>query len=338
MPHNILAKDPGPLGTDPDADSKPSFIQRVNNALRKARIGDPLSYATTLHPCLVDGKRTLVHRRELANEQPDIFSKLVRYAKKHGFRLLADRRNQQLACRDERRRLAPVLMFSAGLVAASTVSADNQVNGQAVDVVPTIDVVGQTEAESRPYLIQAGKRFVSSPYGEIDLILKVAEKVRDGGEKKRIMTRGMQMPSEFAGSFVDRYDYQMPEECGGQRFSYYEGDGFAALGYRSGRGKIVLDVLAGGGPFTGPRLWGPYDQILNSNTKMQLMFGDGEGDGMGLLKASYKIGLMPVMKTGTKDYYGELYSRAVAEANECRGGLPKVLQADATPAEDGDPS
>ena len=61
---------------------------------------------------------------------------------------------------------------------------------------------------------------------------------------------------------------------------------------------------------------------------MKLMFGDGLKDGMGVLMASYKIGLMPVMRNSSKNYYGELYSRAVHEAAACQQpALPQVRQA-----------
>ena len=111
-------------------------------------------------------------------------------------------------------------------------------------------------------------------------------------------------------------------------FTYYEGEGFAALGFHTGKGEVILDVLAGGGPFSAPRLWGAYDQVLNSNIRMKLMFGNGLNDGMGILMASYKIGLMPVMRTNSKNYYGDLYSRAISVANECQNSpLPGVRQA-----------
>lgn len=58
------------------------------------------------------------------------------------------------------------------------------------------------------------------------------------------------------------------------------------------------------------------------------MMGDGLKDGMGLLQASYKIGLVPVMRTATKNYYGELYSRAVLDAAVCvMPDAPQVRQA-----------
>ncbi len=314
-------------GPAPVSDQVPSFLTSLSKAVSRAAASRPFQYATTIHPCIIKGVRTLVHRRDLGNDQPGAFRRLKAYALKNGFKLLEERRRRQLGCRDERRRLAPVLMFAAGLVASSAMAEEGVLIQDGAAVVPTIEVIGHRQVEERPYLIEAGKRFVSAPHGEIELIMSVASEVRAHGKMQRVRTRGVQMPSEYSGSFIDRYDYQMPQVCGGKIFSYYEGDGFAALGFHADKGKVVLDVLAGGGPFTTPRLWGAYDQVLNSNIRMDLMFGDGEKDGMGLLKASYKIGLMPVMRTGTKNYYGELYSRAVAMAADCSRPLPEIRHA-----------
>ncbi|MCZ6666501.1 MAG: hypothetical protein O7B81_14450 [Gammaproteobacteria bacterium] len=314
-------------GPAPVSDQVPSFLTSLSKAVSRAAASRPFQYATTIHPCIIKGVRTLVHRRGLGNDQPGAFRRLKAYALKNGFKLLEERRRRQLGCRDERRRLAPVLMFAAGLVASSAMAEEGVLIQDGAAVVPTIEVIGHSQVEERPYLIEAGKRFVSAPHGEIELIMSVASEVRAHGKMQRVRIRGVQMPSEYSGSFIDRYDYQMPQVCGGKTFSYYEGDGFAALGFHADKGKVVLDVLAGGGPFTTPRLWGTYDQVLNSNIRMDLMFGDGEKDGMGLLKASYKIGLMPVMRTGTKNYYGELYSRAVAMAADCSPPLPEVRHA-----------
>ncbi len=296
-------------------------------AVRAAR-GAALEYLTTVHPCFINGVRTLVHRRGLKQDSLDMFDKLKAYAQRHGFALLEDRRKRELTCRDERRRLAPILMFAAGLLSPGLHAEEGGLRDKDVTVVPTIDVIGERITSDRAYLIEAGKRFVSKPHGSIELILGIANEVRAKGEKHRVRTRGIQMPSEYTDSFIDRYDYTMPTNCGRETFSFYEGEGFAALGYHAGRGAVILDVLAGGGPFSAPRLWGPYDQILNANIRMDLMMGDGLKDGMGVLQASYKIGLVPVMRTGTKNYYGELYSRAVLDAAECvMPNAPEVRQA-----------
>ncbi len=296
--------------------------------LARAVRGTPLEYLTTVHPCFIDGVRTLVHRRGLKQESIDMFRKLCAYAQRHGFALKEDRRKRELSCRDERRRLAPILMFAASLLGQGVHADEGSLRDNDVSVVPTIDVIGERVTTDRAYLIEAGKRFVSKPHGSVELILGIANEVRAKGEKHRVRTRGIQMPSEYIDSFIDRYDYTLPTACGEQTFSYYEGEGFAALGYHAGRGAVILDVLAGGGPFSAPRLWGPYDQVLNANIRMDLMMGDGLKDGMGLLQASYKIGLVPVMRTGTKNYYGELYSRAVLDAAVCvMPGSPEVRQA-----------
>ena len=289
--------------------------------------GEPLAYQTTVHPCYVDGERTLVHRRGLAAAEPTVFARLLRFACNHGFAVLEDRRKRELTCRDERRRMAPLLMFATGLLSGGVIADDGRLRDNGVTVVPTIDVIGERHTTDRAYLIEAGKRFVSKPHGTTELILGVAAETRAKGSKQRVSTRGMQMPSEYTDSSIDRYDYTLPAACGGSTFSYYEGSGFAALGYHAEHGAVILDVLSGGGPFTAPRLWGAYDQVMNANVRMDLMFGDGQKDGMGLLRASYKIGLMPVMRTATKNYYGDLYSRAVVEGSGCSAPTPTLRAA-----------
>lgn len=321
-----------PISVSPSTSSTRRIAKSVlpdwTSSLASAVRGKPLEYLTTVHPCFIDGVRTLVHRRGLQQESLDMFRKLKAYAQRHGFALREDRRKRELTCRDERRRLAPVLLFAAGLLGQGVHADEGALRDQDTTVVPTIDVIGERVTSDRAYLIEAGKRFVSKPHGSVELILGIANEVRAKGEKHRVRTRGIQMPSEYIDSFVDRYDYTMPTSCGEQTFSYYEGEGFAALGYHAGRGAVILDVLAGGGPFSAPRLWGPYDQVLNANIRMDLMMGDGLKDGMGLLQASYKIGLVPVMRTATKNYYGELYSRAVLDAAECvMPDSPQVRQA-----------
>ena len=290
-----------------------SFLKRLSQALSNNASG-PLHYLTTLHPCFVNGDRTLVHKRGLDRDQPTIFQRLKAYALRNGFALLEDRRKRELTCRDERRRLAPILMFAAGLVSNAIMAEDGTLREDGAAVVPTIDLMSQRESDDRAYLLEAGRPFVSAPHGSIELILGIAGECRARGDRHRMHSRGLLMPGEFTETIVDRYDYHMPPECGGRRFSFYEGEGFVALGHHAERGQVMLDVLAGGGPFPAPRLWQAYDQVLNSNTRMDLMFGDEASDALGVLKASYKIGLMPVLRSGTKNYYGELYSRTLAAA------------------------
>ncbi len=50
----------------------PSWTTTVGRALR----GKPLEYLTTVHPCFIDGVRTLVHKRGLQQESHAMFDKL----------------------------------------------------------------------------------------------------------------------------------------------------------------------------------------------------------------------------------------------------------------------
>lgn len=312
-----------------------SVMKQLARAIAATRDSFPMRCLTTVHPCFVNGVRTLVHTRGLESGQPDVFRRLAAYARTNGFKLLEERRKRELTCRDERRRVAPMLMFAAGLFGNLALAEDGTLRESGAAVIPTIEIVGSRAApERREYRNIAGKRFVSSLHGDVEQILAMATAVRAHGERHRVRTRGLNLPSEYTSGFIDRYDYTVPDSCGGRSFSFYEGEGFAALGYHTGDGKVILDVLAGGGPFAAPRLWGAYDQVLNSNIRMDLMFGNGLEDGMGVLMASYKIGLVPVMRTSSKNHYGELYSRAVALGATCENpGLPQVRQADtAAPA------
>ncbi len=330
----ILEDNPFGLSGEPPADAHGSVLKRIAAAVRAGGRSSALRCLATVHPCFIDGVRTLVFRRGLAGEAPGLFERLQNFARANGFALLEERRKRELHCRDERRRMAPILMFAAALVSNAAVAEDGRLIANGEEVVPTIEIIGERATpDEREYLNVAGKRFISQPHGEVEQIMGIAAQVRAKGEHRRVLTRGLQLPSEYTESFINRYDYQMPKHCGGAAFSYYEGEGFSALGHHTDKGEVILDVLAGGGPFTAPRLWGAYDQVLNSNVRMKLMFGDGLQDGMGVLMASYKIGLMPVMRSSNKNYYGELYSRAVSVAAECQASpLPSVRQAGADEA------
>ncbi|MGR8920618.1 MAG: hypothetical protein ACU85V_13455, partial [Gammaproteobacteria bacterium] len=204
-------------GPDVPTSSRAPLLSRLSAAIRTGAA--PMRCLTVLHPCFVDGARTLVFRRGLAEQQPGLFRRLREYAAQNGFSLLEDRRKRELGCRDERRRLAPVLMFAAGLVANAAVAADGELVADGQAVVPTIEIIGErARPERREYLNVGGKRFVSQPYGEVETILGVAAEVRAQGEYHRVRTRGLKMPSEYTDTFIDRYDYTMPGACGGKRF------------------------------------------------------------------------------------------------------------------------
>ena len=259
-------------------------------------------------PCFIEGRRALVHEQGLADREPLVFAWLRRLCDAEDIRLQEDRRSQAVpVSRDRRRRLAPVLAIAssmlapAALPAADAPGADGETLYGAVAHLPVRD---------------EGRRFMSGPHGEVDHILRVAAETRRRGEAVKVSAVELQVPDRALNNILTRYDYRFPEDCGGQRFSYYEGHDFRALGHHQGD-KVVVDVLVGGGPFTAPRLWGPYDQVLNDSVDMQMLVGSGEQDSFGLMKASYTVGLVARLPEERRDGYGDVYRLATAGAGAC---------------------
>lgn len=310
------------LSTTPASAHERSWVDRIADSI-KQRTGfkKMMSCAAKVHPCIIGGHRVLVYERGLQRNQPEAYEEILNFAETNGFKIKEDQRDPKSNISDrtfERRmaKTAPMVLLAGALLAQGTVQADTGDGASGTQVMPDVEVLGEKESNERPYLSRDGKRFISGPFGEVESILAVATEAKQSGKLKRVSTRNIKMPQEYVGGYINRYDYQFPESCGGGKYSYYEGEGFGALGYHHGE-KVVLDVLVGGGAFAAPKLWGPYDQVLYDNHEMQLMMGDGKKDGMGLLKASYSIGMTAVMADEDFIEYGDGYSSNIKTAAQC---------------------
>lgn len=163
-----------------------------------------------------------------------------------------------------------------------------------------------------------GNHYVSDPYGDAKAIAAVASKVERQGTRSRARIKDFRI-TDGVGSearSLERFDYSFPESCGGNQFSYFIGSDFTALGYHY-QERVVLDVLSGAGGFTAPRLWGPNDQVLNEVVPMQFVAGDAGKDGIGLLQASYVVGLLADLPAAKLKEYGQAYAAAVSAARAC---------------------
>lgn len=169
----------------------------------------------------------------------------------------------------------------------------------------------------RQYKSVAGKRVFSGPYGESKYIIAISQELKNRGEKKRVFTRGIKMPHEYTSSSLDRYHYPVTDECDIGRFKFYEGDDFTALGYVQGKKEILFDVMIGGGPFSSPGIWGPYDQIIGRRHKMKMIMGDAAKDGLGMIKGGYAIGMKAALPSYELQEYGDLYGDVVKLAGQC---------------------
>ena len=169
----------------------------------------------------------------------------------------------------------------------------------------------------RDYVNVEGKRFFDGPYGNQSYIVAIGQELKNRGEKKRIFTRRIKMPQDYPGSSLDRYRYPLMDDCGIENFSFYDGGEFMALGLKIEEKEIIFDVLIGGGPFSSPGIWGPYDQILGKRHGMKLIMGDSEKDGMGLLKSGYAIGMKADMPNYELNEHGDIYSSAIDTTGQC---------------------
>ncbi|MCG8325070.1 MAG: DUF3579 domain-containing protein [Thiotrichales bacterium] len=318
-PANDTHMDGSAVLADASQQAERSWVDRITGSMRQTGLKQMISRAAKIHPCIIEGTRVLVYEKGLRRNRPDAYEEILNFAETNGFKVKEDRRDPQSNKSGrtfERRmaRTAPMVLLAGALFAQNAAKAE--VDDSAAQVMPEVEVLGDHQSSERPYLVRDGKRFISGPHGEVESILAVATEAKKSGKLKRVSTRDINMPQEYVGGYINRYDYQFPESCGGGKYSYYEGEGFGALGYHHGK-KVVLDVLVGGGAFAAPKLWGPYDQVLYDNHEMQLMMGDGKKDGMGLLKASYSIGMTAVMADEDFKEYGDSYSANIQTAVEC---------------------
>jgi hypothetical protein len=291
-----------------------NWIEKVSETFLKNKIKRDLKKATKVHPCMINGQRVLVYQYGLQESDPDAYLKLKMYAENNGFGIKEDARVKEKKPMQFERRMAktlPLLFLASGIFMAGTASAaDMGGAASGISVMSDIEVTATMDSNDRAYSQKDGKRFITNPYGETESILAVAAETKAKGKLKRVSTRGIKMPSGYVGGFINKYEHTFSN---GSTFSYYEGEGFGALGFHADEGKVVLDVMVGGGAFSAPKLWGPYDQILGDkdNSSMQLMMGDGDKDGMGLLKASYAIGYTAVMAEEDYSKIGNDYGSAV---------------------------
>jgi hypothetical protein len=220
------------------------------------------------------------------------------------------------------------MAFSSPLPAQEDERFQNvQVQKPTLDVQTIEEIVvtaqrrkGMLDELNREYKSVDGKRIFEGPHGEMRFILAIGQEIKNKGEMKRIMSRRITMPADFPGSSLNRYQYPVAHECGIEKFQLFDGGEFMALGYEMNTGsgtEILFDVMLGGGPFSAPGIWGPYDQVLGRRHKMELIMGDAQSDGMGLLQSGYAVGMKADLPTYDLMDLGDIYGSAVSATGQC---------------------
>lgn len=218
-----------------------------------------------------------------------------------------------------------LVVFILSSLSLQTSLAQNKNKKSGYDQIKNVETVEEVVVKGtrikrqweRQYKTVAGKRVFNGPYGNEHFIIAISQELKNRGEKKRIFTRGITMPQEYTASSLDRYRYLVAEECGINHFNFYEGPDFTALGYVQGPREIIFDVMTGGGPFSAPGVWGPYDQIVGKRHKMKMIMGDAAKDGLGLLKGGYAIGMRVSLPSYELQEHGDGYGNIIRDTGQC---------------------
>jgi len=104
----------------------------------------PEQMQTYVHPCVIDQQPHIVYPRGLQQDAPDVFRQLSQYFSNMGYRLKEDQRDksQTDSQHPRRRKWAPIILFTAGLLFESTANADVEItiDNQSVDSLHNIEL------------------------------------------------------------------------------------------------------------------------------------------------------------------------------------------------------
>ena len=161
-----------------------------------------------------------------------------------------------------------------------------------------------------------GGRFMSTPYGESELIVSINNHIQELGQQRKIQSRGINLPNKAHNQYISQYNYTFPKQCGAFTFSSYHGEEFSALGLHY-KGVIILDAITTSGPYASPRIWGLYDQLLNEKTSMNILFENPGSGEIGLTSSAYMVGMVATFPEKKKQSLGAIYKQALSSASKC---------------------
>jgi len=83
-----------------------------------------------VHPCVINDQPHIVYPKGLPEQSPALFQKLTAYYSKQGYAFKEDQRTEEAssAHRHERRRWAPIILFTASLLFESSAFADIEID------------------------------------------------------------------------------------------------------------------------------------------------------------------------------------------------------------------
>lgn len=104
---------------------KPPFFKWLNSTEKKeGALPDFLH--TYIHPCVINKQPHIIYPRGLQEKSPGLFTKLAQHYQQLGYVLKEDQRSEEFSDKhkNERRKWAPVILFTASLFFESSAFAD----------------------------------------------------------------------------------------------------------------------------------------------------------------------------------------------------------------------
>lgn len=243
-----------------------SWIQMVADTLQRFSTAPEDNLFTMVQPCVIKGCPAVVFERDLHNKEPILFKYLQSFAVFNEMKLIEDRRADRAEVVMERRQQwAPVVALGAGMMLRNS----QHLGGELVPSTPHVLHSGEAGRSARE-------------------VIQLAARLRGAGRLSELESNSMMTPNRKRSYVVNYYEQEIEERGSHRVFSYFEGNNFHALGYLSGD-QICLHTLVAGGPFNGPRLWGPIQRMARDPVQLHYMKGRGGLDGFGVFQAVYYL-------------------------------------------------
>lgn len=105
--------------------SKKHFLKWLNSSEKKRELLPTFLHAY-VHPCVINKQPHIVYPRDLKDKSPELFAKLTQHYQSQGYILKEDQRSEKYSDKhkSERRKWAPILLFTASLMFESSAFAD----------------------------------------------------------------------------------------------------------------------------------------------------------------------------------------------------------------------
>ncbi|MCK4864500.1 MAG: hypothetical protein KAT06_03660 [Gammaproteobacteria bacterium] len=108
---------------------KTYVFKRLNSEEKKGHV-TPSGLHTYIHPCVINNQPHIVYPRGLQEKSPCLFSQLTQHYQNQGYVLKEDQRSARFSnkYKNQRKKWAPVLLFTASLIFESSAFADIEIN------------------------------------------------------------------------------------------------------------------------------------------------------------------------------------------------------------------